>query len=82
LLQSWDGISASQALGKPKAVTKLVGKDCVCLDHADLAEFLLDKEKLIDEVPLFMLEYPEMKNNWPTNCWNKKCHFQFASPVR
>ena len=56
LLQSWDGISASQALGKPKATTKLVGKDCVCADHADLAPFLLDEEKLMG-----LLEYPEMK---------------------
>jgi hypothetical protein len=84
LLQSWDGISASQALGKPKAVTKLVGKDCVCLDHADLAEFLLDKEKLIDEVPLFMLEYPEMKKQLADKLLEQKVPFpiRFASQMK
>ena len=55
LLQTWDGISASQALGKRAAETKLVGRTCVCPEFDDLAAYLLDEEKL-----LHLLEYPEM----------------------
>lgn len=56
LLQSWDGISASEALGKPKAGTKLVGEDCVCLFHADVAASFQDGQKMKN-----ILEYPEME---------------------
>jgi hypothetical protein len=55
LLQSWEGISANQALEKSAAVTKLVGKDYLCTHFADVRSSFLDREAMID-----FLEHPEM----------------------
>jgi hypothetical protein len=55
LLQTWDGISANQALGKPPAETKLVGRTCVCHVFDELAPYLSHKDHLLD-----FLEYSEM----------------------